>query len=297
MKKKIFALLNPHSGPGNTLQDTILAVHELWEDKDHQVSFQLSKNKEDAQNKIAEAKEWGADLIICSGGDGTLNSLLPALIKHEIPVAFIPTGSVNGFARHYNIPQEIPDAVKALKAGENRLIDVGTANDMLFILSCSFAWEASLVKLFEDLPTRGIATYLAAAGITAFSYAPQAHEILNADGTKNRYEEPMLLSVTNLSNYTEVDLVSEDAKADDGLLELVVVEKENMLKLTTSIGKLKEGGVEELDMVETFRDRSFEITRQKPADIQIDGEVIPDQKKVKIGVMKKALHVRVPKRQ
>ncbi|WFB37803.1 diacylglycerol kinase family protein [Kiritimatiellota bacterium B12222] len=296
MKKKIFALLNPHSGSGNTLEDTIRALHEHWEDSDNQVFFQLSRDKEDAQIKIAEAKAWGAELILCSGGDGTLNSLLPALVEHGIPVAFIPTGSVNGFARHFNIPQDVAKAVKALKGGEDRVIDVGTANGVPFVLSCSFAWEASLIKLFEDLPTRGIPTYLAAAGITAFAYAPQAHEITGSDGTLITFEEPMLLSVTNLSTYTEVDLVSEDAQEDDGLLELVVVKKENMLRLTASIGKLREGGVEELDMVETFRDSSFHIKRQDAADIQIDGEVIPDQTDVTIEVMKKALHVRVPQR-
>lgn len=294
MRQKIFALLNPNSGPDNTLQNTILALHKHWEDEENELFIQLSRSAEDAQTKALRALELGADLIVCSGGDGTLNSLLPVLSKQELPVAFIPTGSVNAFARHFDIPLKITEAVKALKNGENRAIDLGTANDKLFVISCSFCWEASLIDAFEGLPTRGVATYVAAAGLTAFKYRAQTHVITGSDNVALSFKEPMLLSVTNLSTYTNVDLISDSAEADDGLLELAVVEKANMLKLTASLNKLKASGVEDLDMVETFRDSEFSISRSAPANIQIDGEVISEQTDVKIGVLPQALHIRVP---
>ena len=83
----------------------------------YEVVVYPTKSKNDATNKMKEAKSY--DLIVASGGDGTLNEVITGLIKANAntPIAYIPTGTTNDFATTLGIPKNIPRAVEITVQG------------------------------------------------------------------------------------------------------------------------------------------------------------------------------------
>lgn len=89
---------------------------------------------------IAEQLANGQDLIICIGGDGTLNETIAGCIAANVhvPVGYIPSGSTNDFANNLGLLQHPIAAIEAILDGEVHHIDVGTFNDRPFVYTASF---------------------------------------------------------------------------------------------------------------------------------------------------------------
>ena len=88
------------------------------------------------------AAQWGGDfdLVVCAGGDGTLNRTLSGLMQLETrpPVGYLPNGSTNDFAASLRIPATVPEAARAVVEGTPRPLDLGTHNDRYFSYVASF---------------------------------------------------------------------------------------------------------------------------------------------------------------
>ena len=127
------------------------------------VWYQFSKSIGDSRNKVKDAIEHDVDTVIVVGGDGMINSIGNLLLGTGVILGVIPTGSGNGFARHFEIPLQPEKAIRSLAKGRVTEIDVGTANGRPFFITCSLAWDAAIVKSFEKSPVRGILPYVFAA--------------------------------------------------------------------------------------------------------------------------------------
>lgn len=294
MTRKVFVLINPESGPKNAVQQVIDAVQEHWDTDGTEVWYQVSKSKKDGVDKIRRAAERGAETILLAGGDGLLNSSLRALLDHGLVLGVIPTGSMNGFAKHFRIPLTIPEAVGALRRGEKRDIDVGTANDHPWVVTCSFAWETSVTELFDRFPVRGMLPYVFSAAYTSFDYIPQPHRIRGDGGPEKTVEHPMVLTAVNVSDYGPVKLISSAVSPDDGKIELVEVEKEDLPAVLPQIPKLMRGEIDNVPEVHCHSYRGITVSRKKKSPIQIDGEIIDTDAEVEIRVLASALTILVP---
>ena len=82
----------------------------------------------------------GFDLIVCSGGDGTLNEVIQGIMRSEkkLPIGYIPAGSTNDFARGVGIPRNIIDAVQWIIDGKKYPCDIGSFNDKFFTYIAAF---------------------------------------------------------------------------------------------------------------------------------------------------------------
>ena len=294
MPRKVFVLVNPASGPKDTVQEVVEAVQEHWDTDDTEVWYQFSKSKRDGIEKIRRAADRGADTVLIAGGDGLLNSCLQALLDHELTVGVVPTGSMNGFAKHFRIPLGIPEAVRALRNGHTRQVDVATANGNPWVVTCSFAWETSVAELFDRIPARGMLPYIFSAAYTSFDYLPQPHRIRGDDGPEKTVDHPMVLTAVNVSDYGPVRLVSSAVSPEDGLVELVEVEKEDLPAVLTQIPKLIRGEIDEVPQLHCDSYSRIVVTRDKAAPIQIDGEIVDTEAEVEIEVLPSALSILVP---
>jgi len=292
---QIFVLMNPASGPKNAVQETLTTIQANWDTPDNEVWYQFSESKEDGIEKIHRAADQGAEIVLMAGGDGMLNSSLRALVDRDLRLGLIPTGSVNGFARHFRIPLDIPEAVKALCDAEVAEVDLVTANEHPWIVTCSFAWETSIVETFDKFPVRGVLPYLFSAAYTSFDFIPQKHEIRTSDGKSWTVDDPMVLTVVNISDYGAVKLVSPHASPSDGKIELVSVAKDDLPKVLAHLPSLLKGELDDIPEVDIRSVDGLTIAREKPAPIQIDGELVETDAEVRFNVEPKALKVLVPK--
>jgi diacylglycerol kinase (ATP) len=293
--RKVRVLVNPKSGLGAAFDSFWGLVEKHWGGEHTDVSYQFSNDVADGKRKAERAIQDGADTILVAGGDGMVNSIGSVLAGTQTALGVIPTGSGNGFARHFGIPLDIPGAVTALADARRQPIDVGTANGRPFFVTCSMAWDAAIVRGFEALPFRGIAPYVFAAATELIGYVAQPFEVeLDEGREKLSFPNPVIFTVANLTQFGGGAQIAPQARPDDGLMEMVVVLRQDLPLLLVNIGRLFNGTVDQLSQVSTQRFRRMDVRRRNAAPIQLDGELVAAGPDVEIRLLPKALVVLVP---
>jgi YegS/Rv2252/BmrU family lipid kinase len=290
--KQVLVLVNQKSGTGGTYR-YISAIEKVWDTPEHDVSFQFSLSAEDGVGKVRRAIERGTDTILVVGGDGMVNSIGCELVGTNVNLGVIPAGSGNGFARHFNIPLAPDAAAKALLNGHTQRIDVGKANDRLFFVTCSMAWDGALVESFEKFPFRGIVPYVLAGAQQLLEYKAQPFRA-EIDGEEILFKHPLIFTVANLSQFGSDVLVAPDAKADSGNLELVAIEKNDMPLVMSQIHRFIEKTFHHHPLVTNRRFKTMVVHRESASPIQIDGELMKAETDIRIDVLPGALNVIIP---
>jgi len=293
-RRRIRVLINPESGLIPSLNPVIHALYKHWERPEHDLTIQFSTSKEDGRDKTRKAIAEGAEVLLVAGGDGMVNSIGAELIGSDIALGVIPSGSGNGFARHFGIPLEISRAATALVDARPMRIDVGYANDQPFFVTCSLAWDAALVRSFERFPVRGILPYVFAAVQEFFEYEPQPFDVILDGQSSMEIEDPLLFTVANLTQYGAGARIAPGAVADDGRLQLVTLRQRDLPWILPALGRVFNGTFDQLRRIDTRSFRNLVVRRARPGPMQLDGELVDAEAEVKIAVRPRALTVLVP---
>lgn len=292
--RKVRVLVNPKSGLGVPFDSLWSLIEKSWGAGDADVTYQFSNDVADGRRKAELAVRDGVDTILVAGGDGMVNSIGGVLIGTSTALGVIPTGSGNGFARHFGIPLDIPGAIQSLARAKRRPIDVGTANGHPFFITCSLAWDAAIARRFESFPFRGIAPYVFAAAAELVTYEDQPIHAALDGGTVQSFANPILFTVANLTQYGGGAQIAPKARPDDGLMEMVVVLRPDLPLLLVNIARLFNGTIDQLPQVTTRRFRTLDLHRPKATPVQLDGELVEAGRDLQIRLLPKALAVLVP---
>jgi diacylglycerol kinase (ATP) len=136
MNRSACVIFNPASGQGNPDQD----LH--WIRQQLEPTFQLDvylTTPESSASELAQiAIAHPAELVIVSGGDGTISAVAPALIATPKILGIVPRGTANAFAMALGIPSDVLGACEAIVNGIPRSIDTAECNDraMIFVGGC-----------------------------------------------------------------------------------------------------------------------------------------------------------------
>ena len=293
--RKVRVLVNPKSGLGMSFDDFWKNVERHWGGIQADVTYQFSTDIADGRRKTERAIDDGVDAILVAGGDGMVNSTGSALVGTSVALGVVPTGSGNGFARHFGIPLEIPAAIRALATARRKPIDVGFANGRPFFVTCSLAWDAAIARRFAAFPFRGIAPYVFAAAAELMTYADQPIHAALDGGPARVYPNPILFTVANLTQYGGGAQIAPKARADDGLMEMVVALRPDLPLLLMNIVRLFNGTIDQLPQIATRRFRKLQIHRPKPTAIQLAGELVEAGRDITITLRPRALTVLVPR--
>lgn len=291
--RKVRVMINPRSGMGISLEEIRNVLEPIWDVDGIDLTYQISRSVEDGVRKAKSAVRDNVDTVLIVGGDGMVNSIGSALIGTNTALGLLPTGSGNGFARHFDIPLNIREAAILLKEGRRVSIDVGYANDHPFFVTCGLAWDADLVKGFEEFPIRGVLPYVFAGIYRWFTYEPQRME-LTIDGQDYVSDRPIVLTVANLTQYGGGAKIAPYAQPDDGYLELVEVRAMDSVVLASKVHHLFDGSIEKVEEANTRRFKRMEIKRERATELQVDGELLKMDKDFAISVEPGALSILAP---
>lgn len=291
--RKVRVMINPNSGPISALGRLYQQLEQDWNVDGIDLTYQISRSSEDGGAKARRAVADGVETMLVAGGDGMINSIGRELIDTDTSLGVIPTGSGNGFARHFDLPLNCRNAIEVLRTASARRIDVGTLNGMPFFVTASMAWDAALMEHFEKSPVRGILPYVLSAVYGYFDYEPQPVVVHFEDGESMRVERPLILTVANMTQYGGGAIIAPHAQADDGRLELVSISK-SAANMLANLPHLFDGKFGEHPSVVTRKFSKLWIERERPAPIQLDGELLDAGRMIEIDVLPKALKVLVP---
>ncbi|MBN1512293.1 MAG: NAD(+)/NADH kinase [Phycisphaerae bacterium] len=294
--RRVLVLVNPHAGLGSSFTALRRAMDRHWEGKGRAVFYQFSQGAEDAGAKAQAALASGCDAILVVGGDGTVNSVGRVLVGSETALGVIPAGSGNGFARHFGIPLAAEKAAAALAGADVKRIDVGRIDGRPFFVTCSMAWDASIVKSFERMPFRGILPYIFAGVQEFIGYEAQQMDVVIDGGETVTFADPVVFTIANLTQFGGGARIAPDARADDGKLDLVVALQEDVPKLIANLGRLFDGSVRKVPEIMYRAFRELRVHRPRGTAIQLDGELAEAGADVTVRVQDAALKVLVPAR-
>lgn len=139
MKKMLF-VYNPRSGKG-LIRNQLSAIIETFSAAAYDVTVYPTKKVMDGSEVVRQrAAEF--DLIVCSGGDGTLDEVVTGLIGSGVKrtVGYIPAGSTNDFANSLGIPRQMQQAARLIVEGEPYACDIGRFNDDYFVYVAAFGF-------------------------------------------------------------------------------------------------------------------------------------------------------------
>ena len=137
--KKLYFILNLQSGKA-TISSKLAVVIDMFTKAGYEVTARPTQERMDACAAAKYACGQGFDLIVCSGGDGTLNEVIQGVMRSEkkLPIGYIHAGSTNDFARGVGIPRNIIDAVQWIIDGKKYPCDIGSFNDKFFTYIAAF---------------------------------------------------------------------------------------------------------------------------------------------------------------
>lgn len=293
-RKKVCVLVNPRSGLYWSFMAVRRALDRAWDTGGTDVVYRFCGSTEDGARKARRSVEEGADTVLVIGGDGTVNTVGTALVGTDVVLGIIPVGSGNGFARHFGIPLSPERAAERLATASVRDIDVGLVEGRPFLVTCSMAWDAALVRSFEKSPVRGIVPYIFAGVYEFFEFQPQKMTVVVDEEEEVEIPDSLVFTIANLTQYGGGARIAPQARPDDGRLELVVALRQDVGKLIANVHRFFDGSVARIPEVMSRRFESLDIRRERAAPIQMDGELVEAPAHLKVRVRPNALKVLVP---
>lgn len=292
---RILVLINPHSGLGLSLRALMDTFQEVWDGNGRSVAYQMSQDAEDGRRKVDTAVRDGIGTLLVVGGDGMINTIAARLLDTDVRFGVVPTGSGNGFARHFDIPLNPSKAIRTLAEAVPLRIDVGTANGRPFFVTCSLAWDAAIVRSFEKSPVRGVLPYIFAAAYELFDYRAERFVLEIDHEAPLDIDRPMLFTIANLTQYGGGAIIAPRAKADDGYLWLTYACRSQVSRLIPQLPQLFMGNLDRVNGIEVKKVQHCRVVRESAQAIQVDGELLDSPAAVDIAIRPRALTVLVPK--
>lgn len=138
MSKKTLFIVNPHAGKGY-IKNHLLEITDILVKAGHEVTVYTTQSQGDAI-RVTRERDKSYDLVICSGGDGTLDEVVTGMIQSgfRTDIGYIPAGSTNDFANSLKIPSIMKRAAEIVAAGHTFPCDVGMFNQDVFIYVAAF---------------------------------------------------------------------------------------------------------------------------------------------------------------
>lgn len=283
MEKKLLFIYNPNAGKG-MIQSKLGEIIDLFVKGGFQVEVYPTQAPKDAIRKAKETQE-DYSVIVCSGGDGTLDEVVTGMVQSEkeIPIGYIPVGTTNDFASSLGISRNMMQAASDIVNGQPKPYDVGIFNDDVFVYVAAFglftevtyATNQDLKKLFGHM------AYVL-EGIKCLTDVKSYRMKIDIEG--QIYEDEFLYG--QVTNSTSVggfkNLTGKNVKLDDGCFEYMFIRTpKNLIQMQEIIANLLTA--EDLtDMIISGKAQRVIVEAVEEVPWTLDGEFGGNQTYVRI---------------
>ncbi len=287
MSFRYLFIVNPNSGKRNS--ETIIHIIEKTIGASVDFEIALWKNIEEFRQIEIKLSSGNFTHAIAVGGDGSVNLVAKSILNSTVKLGIIPTGSGNGLARSLGIEMDTEKALQQLLQNKTATIDVGAVNDTYFFCTSGVGFDAHIGKLFANLKTRGLKTYIKLVIKEYLSYKPEEYTLqINGDKIKRI---AFFITIANAGQFGNNFYIAPKAKLNDGLFHVVIAKPFSAFLVLGTLIKILLRKAHQSSYFETILCDELTITRFNKGAIHYDGE--PDEKgeELKYKIKKKALTV------
>lgn len=299
MERKILYLYNPISGTSK--KEKFLKLIER-ETNYQQIPFAIDQtnalgNYEALKDRILQ--EQFTDVVLM-GGDGTINQATRELKDTGVQFGILPLGSGNGLARAAGIPVSLKAALALIFTGCAKPIDAFEVNKQYACMLSGIGFDAQVAHGFANKATRGLLTYTQQSIINYFKAHPYQFEV--SIDSFNFFTEAFFISIANSNQFGNNVTIAPQALLNDGLLDIVIVQKMNKAKLPFALLKQVRGNNKLQELVDDlgsknilyFQTPALSIKNLKLAPMHIDGDPSETADEINIRVLPNAFKLICP---
>ena len=262
--------------------------------------LEVPKSKK-APKAIRRALRDGAELLLVWGGDGMVQRCIDALVGAKghgagVTVGIIPAGTANLLAKNLGIPHDLGAALEIALEGRNRRLDLGVVNGEHFAVMAGAGFDARMIEDADrdSKAQLGSLAYVR-SGAAAMRAETDAVHVL-VDGVTFFDGPASCVLVGNVPRATGGLLVFNDARPDDGVLDIGVVTAEGAVQWLRVLSRVALHRGEGSPFVRTVQGRTVDVTFDEAVVYELDGGVRPATDVLHFEVKPAAVAVRVPDR-
>ncbi len=294
-RKKLLFVFNPFSGKAQ-IKNQLLDIVDTMVKAGYEVTVYPTQTAGDAVHKI-DREAGSYDMVVCSGGDGTLDEVVTGMMQCEkkVPLGYIPAGSTNDFASSLGIPKDMLKAAETAVLGKRFACDIGAFNSDYFIYVAAFGLftSVSYSTSQEWKNVLGHAAYIL-EGVKSLHDIPSYRIQVEYDNVRlqDEFVYGMISNSTSVGGFK--GMTGKDVLLDDGVFEVTLVRTpQNPIELNEIIVSLL-NRVDETDMIYSFKTDRAVFTSEEIIPWTLDGEFGGEHRKVDIRNLKKAIEIMVP---
>ena len=274
MKKKVLFIVNPKSGKGS-IRSKLLDIVDIFVKAGFDLTLYISQSAGDARAKAKEV-EGRYELVICSGGDGTLDEVISGMMECEkrSAIGYIPCGSTNDFAHSLKIPTSMTKAAEHIAAWKEFPCDIGRFNDDYFVYIAAFGLFTD-VSYETSQDVKNVLGHLAyilegmkkLTEIKSYPMKVESEEMT----VEGNFLFGMVTNSTSVGGFRNI--TGKHVHLDDGVIEVTLIKTpQNILELNEIIQAVIAGKSENNKYFYQFRSSHVKFTSESPVAWTQDGE-------------------------
>lgn len=296
-KKQMLFIINPRSGR-EKIRQKLLDILDAYTAAGYQVQVHVTQSQGDAGRAVqgCGAKK---DLIICSGGDGTLNEVISGMMELSKPVTlgYIPSGSTNDFASSLKLPKQLLPAALNAVHGTPFAIDIGRfCDDRYFVYVAAFGalTEVSYQTPQDKKNLLGHQAYILEGVKSLTSIKTYVMKITCPETViEGEFIYGMVTNTISVGGFK--GLVNQKVALNDGLFEVLLIRApKTPLELSGIVAAILTHDEENNEFLCKFKTKELKIEAAEPVDWVLDGEYGGSRKEVSIVNLQKQIEMNCP---
>jgi diacylglycerol kinase (ATP) len=288
--KKLLFIINKHAGTGYQPQFEGKIIDAcIRNDVECTILFTSGRGH---ATQLATNGAGRYDVIVATGGDGTVNEVATGLVSTGTPMGIIPTGSGNGLARHLRIPLRLEPALQTLLTGRVIDIDSFRINGKLSVNVSGIGFDGHIANLFGQTDKRGFWGYARLVLKEYFNYG-EFEWVLHQDGHSSIHRS-FILAIANSSQYGNNAVIAPGASVTDQRLNLSEVRKLPLYRGPAFVYGMFKGKLRNNNRFNSMVVNSMRINTSLPVAYHVDGEPCGSADQFEIEVFPSAIRMIVP---
>ena len=296
-KKKMLFVYNPKAGK-ERIRSNLLDIIDTFTRAGYEVTVYPTQEPGDAIETV-RTRENIYDIVVCSGGDGTLDEVVNGMWKSKkrIPIGYVPAGSTNDFAMSLGIPSAMHASAEALVTGKEYQCDIGVMNDETFVYIAAFGLftDVSYQTRQDVKNVLGHMAYIL-EGAKRLSEIRSYHVKVTTDEAviEDDFVFGMVTNSVSVGGFK--DITGKHVKLDDGVFEVTLVKlPDNMLDMSNLMAAFLNRDIDTEQMY-CFKTKHIVFESKESIAWTRDGEFGGEHTYVDIRNENKAITIVVPKK-
>lgn len=294
MGKKLLFIYNPKAGKAQ-IKSKLADILDIFAEAEYEITVVPTRKRDDARLATAgRSKKY--DLVVCSGGDGTLDEVVTGMMQSgfRTPIGYIPAGSTNDFGGSLGLPKNMIQAAQTIVSGRNFPCDVGSFNTDTFVYIAAFG-------LFTDVSYETEQEVKNVLGHMAYLLEGMKRlSAIRSFPMKVSYDDQVIeddFIFGMITNSTSVggfkNITGKNVKLDDGVFEVTLIRRpKNPIELNNIMISLVNRDID-MGAMYCFRTDRVVLESKEPVAWTLDGENGGNHERVEIRNLHQAIEIMV----